>query len=427
MKVVRRGLEWLSVACFVLFITEIVLGGAGEMVFVHGIGIRRFLFLSTAASFALLALARIASEGIEFRFASWKAGLIGGLLILVWVVLIPRYYGQGLGFAIRDAGPLVGAMLMVALFDKAVLLEFWMKIRWYLFFLLVLSALFHIFLYVDGVLDSETLWTKSNRLRNFWDPTWPTFGDKFVLIGAKPWGPRVNFASSFLMLIGLYLSLFGLSTWPKLLRNSLVLVVLAGIGVTQTRSLLIAAGVLLLVAYLFKRDRPVLIRNNFYLWLFILAPFVLVFVFLPTIDLNSSFLHVFSRGETDNIRADQLRSLFQNIAMFPVLGTGFGSHAGYVRDPLAPFAYELAVIGLIMKIGIAGLLALSYLLFAYVRAAAGKLEPSKLAVAAGPYALYCAIIAANFFNPSLFSFFGTFFIIFVSLEAKYLIKLTYGD
>ncbi|MCW5296890.1 hypothetical protein DXT88_01735 [Herbaspirillum lusitanum] len=427
MKVMRRSLEWLSVVCFLLFTTEIMLGGAGEMIMISGVGIRRFLFLLTVASFVLLGVARLAAKEYQFKIGNWKASLTGALIVAGWVVLIPLFYGQGIGLAIRDAGPLIGAALVVALFDDAVLLEFWKRIRGYLFFLLLLCALFHIFLYVDGVMDSETLWTKSNRLRNFWDPTWPTFGDKFVLIGAKPWGPRVNFASSFLMLISLYLSLFCLSGWNKFLRNALLLVCLVAIGVTQTRSLLIAAGVFLFVTYLFKRHKPIGIKNDFHLWLLIAAPFVLVFVFLPTIDLNSSFLHVFSRGETDNIRADQLRSLFQNIGMFPFLGTGFGAHAVYIRDPLAPFAYELAVIALIMKMGVGGLIALTYLLFSYVRAAAVKLEPRRMAVAAGPYALYCAIIAANFFNPSIFSFFGTFFIIFVCLETKYLLMLTYGD
>src|SRR5450830_546617 len=404
MKVVRRGLEWLSVVCFLLFTTEIMLGGAGEMVLISGIGIRRILFMSTAVSFVLLGLARLAMKEYQFKIANWKAGGLGALIILIWVFLIPRFYGQGSGLALRDAGPLVGAAMIVVLFDDTVLLEFWKKIRGYLFCLLVLYAVFHIFVYFAGLFEPESPWIKSNRLRDFWDPAWPAFGDKFVLTGAKPWGPRVNFASSFLLLI-----------------------CIAGIAVTQTRSLLIAAAVFLFVAYLFKRSKPVSIKNNFHLWLLIVAPFLLVFVFLPTIDLNTSFLQVFSRGETDNIRADQLRSLFHNIGMFPFWGTGFGSHAVYIRDPLAPFAYELAVIALIMKMGIGGLIALTYLLFSYVRAGTGKLEPCRMAVAAGPYALYCAIIAANFFNPSIFSFFGTFFIIFVCLETRYLLMLTYGD
>jgi hypothetical protein len=54
------------------------------------------------------------------------------------------------------------------------------------------------------------------------------------------------------------------------------------------------------------------------------------------------------------IRTDQVSSLMEKWSTVPILGTGFGGNAEYVRVEAAPYSYEMVAFALLMKLGMAG-------------------------------------------------------------------------
>lgn len=427
MKGIERVFGWISALGFLLFVTEIMLGGAGEMAFIFGLGIRKAIFLSLAISCILLKIVRFASDGYKYKNCNWPIVLISCTIFAIWVLLLPLLNGQGIRIALKDAGPLIGAAVIVALFDEKVFLSYWRYIRIYIFSLLIIFVLSHVALYVVGLNDPNSRWVRSDMLKEIWDPSSSIINQKFVFFGPNAWGPRIYFGSSFLLLIGLYFSFFFNGEWPPIKKIGLVVLFFLGIVITQTRSLILASLIFIFLIFVADRSNWPKKKNDFYLWLLIGLPLVFILVLIPSIEPRMLASAIFYRGEAENIRQEQMLALIKDIGMFPFLGKGFGSHVAYIRNLDTPYAYELSVVALYMKMGVIGIIAVITLIALYGRSAINGILPGGRRLAGGTYALYCAIVVASFYNPYLFSFFGTFFIIFICLETKYLSMMAYGN
>jgi len=87
-------------------------------------------------------------------------------------------------------------------------------------------------------------------------------------------------------------------------------------------------------------------------------------------DLHSS--------RSDDIRSEQIEALLDQWVDAPLIGGGFGSYApGYVRDPSAPFSYEVQWVGFLAKLGALGvlfLISLVFCLFGIVYKSSGGLD-----------------------------------------------------
>jgi hypothetical protein len=236
---------------------------------------------------------------------------------------------------------------------------------------------------------------------------------------------RIYFGSSFLLLLGLYFSvarIFSKPTGKPYFEYVLALLIFGALWATNTRSLMLGAGAFIVAYLLCLRFFTKVEQSYWSILLLLVLPLLLSFLLVPTVDPSTVQALDLGRGMNDDVRAIQFDSLFEAFKNSPFLGIGFGSNAPFIRSEDTPYAYELSTVGLFMKIGIVGLLLACGLwaaVFNSFRLPGSFGAARKIAAL---YALYFAFVCSCFYNPYIFGYFGTFFLLFMLYEFSYVMR-----
>jgi O-antigen ligase len=104
--------------------------------------------------------------------------------------------------------------------------------------------------------------------------------------------------------------------------------------------------------YLFRRGARTLLLS--YAGCILLAPMILVGV--ENLIEAGPMQYLVSAFSAEDERSIQLGYLIDSFAKYPLLGSGFGGYAGYLRNYEAPWIYELTYFQLLFNFGIIGTL-----------------------------------------------------------------------
>ena len=199
------------------------------------------------------------------------------------------------------------------------------------------------------------------------------------------------------------------SLGPSRMRIGGLALLIAGTYLSHTRGIwlgmsIVCAGVLLVVFWRevdAHRRRLIVRAVSVVALLGVVVGIAMLFGALP----RPSFLGDTSAG----LRETQAPKLWDAFKQNPVLGDGLGAvvRPRFVRDPAAPWSYELTYLQLLFQMGVLGLLAVLALPLAAIRrglreAATGALRAPPLA---GAMAIL-GILVASATNPYLLASFG---------------------
>jgi O-antigen ligase len=230
------------------------------------------------------------------------------------------------------------------------------------------------------------------------------------VFGSNPGGFRVFIGNQVLFVVAAALLLAEVaSQGPSRMRTSGLALLIASTYLSHTRGIwlgmsIVCAGVLLVVFWreVDAHKRRLIMRIVYALALLGIAIGVgMLFGAVP----RPSFLGDTSAG----LRETQAPKLWDAFKQNPVLGDGLGAvvRPRFVRDPAAPWSYELTYLQLLFQMGVLGLLAVLALPLAVVRR--GLREAGTGALRAQPLAGAMAILGilvASATNPYLLASFG---------------------
>jgi O-antigen ligase len=230
------------------------------------------------------------------------------------------------------------------------------------------------------------------------------------VFGYNPGGFRVFIGNQVLFVVATALLLAELgSLGPSRLRSGGLALLIAGTYMSHTRGIwlgmaIVCTGVLLTMLWreVDAQRRRLIIR--------IAAGVASLGVVVGVAMLFGAVARPSFLGDTSaGLRETQAPKLWDAFKQNPVLGDGLGAvvRPRFVRDPAAPWSYELTYLQLLFQMGILGLLAVLALPLAVVRrglreAGAGALRAPPLA---GAMAIL-GILVASATNPYLLSSFG---------------------
>jgi O-antigen ligase len=230
------------------------------------------------------------------------------------------------------------------------------------------------------------------------------------VFGYNPGGFRVFIGNQVLFVVATALLLAELaSLGPSRMRTGGLALLIAGTYLSHTRGIwlgmgIVCTGVLLVMLWreVDARRQRLILRGAAAVALSGIAIGVgMLFGAVP----RPSFLGDTSAG----LRETQAPKLWDAFKQNPVLGDGLGAvvRPRFVRDPAAPWSYELTYLQLLFQMGVLGLLAVLALPLAVVRR--GLREAGTGALRAQPLAGATAILGilvASATNPYLLSSFG---------------------
>jgi hypothetical protein len=133
------------------------------------------------------------------------------------------------------------------------------------------------------------------------------------------------------------------------------------------------------------------------------------------------FKEAFSSEDERSIQAPYLINGFRKS---PVLGSGFGGYAGYIRSDEQPWDYELTYHQMLFNLGIVGVISLGALFLVYFGAVVRLLRQFK-DESTVPFALlvgYCSFFIGAYSNP----YFGSFDLLFFVGLLPYLSTFQHG-
>jgi O-antigen ligase len=405
---------------FLLFTLDIFLAGSGTNYFGYDLALRKFFF----GAFAVLSVVLYFSRHDRDRRATMALLLALLMLIFVWAVAIPITALRGnLRHAISDSAPLLASGIALLSLNFPLESNNWEKIRKVSFTALIAFAALHILLFLGFSMAPNLGESAKVILTGLWEPVG---SEDYLYVFLAPLTQnthRIYFGSSFLLLLGLYLGIqVKGSTYSgfRWVRALFLLTFFAALWATNTRSLLLGAAAFIPLTLGLVWLLPRLPFNVLTIAGLLVAPFFVSFLFAPVLDPDFLSGIGLSREGSDDLRSEQFRPLLAAFLQSPLVGIGFGSGIDLVRSEVAPYAYELTVLAILMKIGIIGVLA-GCLLLAQAFQLRGAFNHSQFPVELTPlYALYFSFILSCFFNPYLFGFFGTFFLLFLMYEYAFL-------
>jgi len=425
MSVTTAGfLRRMQCGAFWLFMLDLLLLGAGRNVPGLDFSTRKIFF----ALFAVLSVMTFAANFRSRRVLDAALICCTVIFLLVWVILIPIYTHGNLGYAVTDATPLVATAIFLLTTDFTESRAAWHHIRQFLMVFVIAFGVLHICLYLlfrimPEMREPVTQWMQAVLDIGIGDEA------RFVFFTPLDGGVfRIYFGSSFLLLLGFYFAAAAserTGNWSWRQGLPLVALILLAMWATNTRSLFLGVGAFLFV-YVLALGYLKLMTKPSYASVFVALalPFFCSFLLIPTVD--PSVLQVFglSRDISDDVRAEQFGPLLDALGSSPVVGLGFGSNASFIRAEDAPYAYELSIVALFMKIGIGGLLLACGIWAGALRAFPANSEVHAGRKKAALYALYFSFVFSCFYNPYVFGFFGTFFLLFVLYEFSSVVRGT---
>lgn len=406
---------------FFLFLLDLLFLGAGRDIPVLDFSSRKFFFLMFFASSLLVYLGGFAGK----EKINVIAILAVCIFLFLWVIFIP-FMGHGnLSYAVSDAMPLVASSVFLLTTQFSRWSNSWTRIRSVLLGFLYVFAIVHVILYAIFMIYPSLLVDFAEVFAQVFDVGVGSEARFVFFTPLDGGGSRIYFASSFLLLIGIYFlisnekGIFGCGLHSRFV---FVIILAGALWATNTRSLLLGA---LAMVILFPASRWLMtcIRQSWLtIFLLLVLPFFLVFLLIPTVDMELLALLGLGREGSDDIRSEQLYSLLNAFSGHWFFGLGFGANASIVRVEDAPYAYELSILALFMKIGVIGVLVACGIWASVLLSLLSESEETSKKKFSSLYVLYISFIVSCFYNPYIFGFFGTLFLLFILYEFSFLAR-----
>lgn len=406
---------------FFIFLLDLLFLGAGVNIYGLDISSRKILFLFFCASSLLVYF----GDFTEKDMINFNLILVGSLFVLIWVVLIPLISHGNLIYAVSDAVPLIASGVFLLTTQFPIWKNSWLAVRKLTLSFLYIFTILHVILYFIFMTYPGLVADLTAVFALIFD-TGTGDDAKFVFFTSLDGDiSRVYFGSSFLLLIGFY---FLFSDEGENFSSSLgshfffAILLVVALWATNTRSLLLGAAVMVIFFPISRWLMRHINKSWLTIFLLIILPLFLVFLLIPTVDIQLLAFVGLDRDGSDDIRSEQLYSLLNTISENILFGLGFGANAQIVRNEGAPYSYELSILALFMKIGVIGVLVACGILASIFLNSLPKegLEFEKKFSAL--YALYISFIISCFYNPYIFGFFGTFFLLFILYEFAFVAK-----
>ena len=423
-KKVSRLYSRLTLFVAYCYFGEVVLGGPGSWSkdFLH-VDVRKILFGCVCMVFlaGVLRCSKLKLIDAVILFG-------GTILFVVWIVVLPTLNDTDMSLSMADGIPIFSMFLVTIIFkmysdgvydDRFIFYE---KTSNFILLISSFAAVVHLALFL--VLN-----------------VWPEFGFEILIalklildnqdvgsifVGPMPDGSiRVFWISSLFLVYGLYRSIGNMRFGIDRRKIALLLLFVAAILVTQTRSIFLAVPIALCFAGLFY----VLVRysriNLFSLSLIFAAIlFSITFIQLALVSTDLMSLIGLAREGSDQERALQVKPLLSGWLNNFVFGGGFGFSVSYVRSAAAPFSYEFSILALYMKFGIIGLVVV-WLYFIYMSNLLGR-QALPLRRVGFEYGGLVFVIFVYFFifntNPYLSNSVGVAIFLLLCIEAARLFK-----
>lgn len=400
------NLKTMQLWLFLLFGFELFIFGSGLHFSLGWMTPRKVIFalFSGVALLNFLSIRSKSSINNSILIIMWMA------FFLFWIFVLWLFEDRPFSYGLRDALPFIGVMIFYLSSQTMTDDKYWNLAKTCVAILIFMYAALHVVISIMGFYSADLALEFANYLKYFMEPENYVVESSVFIVPLVSGLVRVYFVGSCMLLLGLYL-------WPWVYRRN----TLAGISYiafiylallsTLTRSFLISTVIYLIgnsiFRFIFRRIKlsiPILL-------IAIAAPFFASQILLFTIDpvfLNSMGL---GRDISDDLRYEQFKPLFDAFLNSPVVGHGFGLSVEPIRNEDGPYSYELSIVALFAKIGIFGLLLASYFLAVTIKISSkiNKLTDDGIRL----YSLYFAFVFGSFFNPYLFSFYGTFFLLFL--------------
>jgi hypothetical protein len=407
---------------FIAFSMEVILMGPGGWLLLAGTPLRKFIFVFLFLSLVTNAL--LSSRKIIIQDAITVCGFI--LFFTCWGVMIPVIYGRDLAMSFADYSPLLGLCIIPLLATIYNNNAYWERDKKYITLALNLLALLHVVVWIFGLISTDFGNAAVLAMRNVFEPGVDEL-DSSIFVGYTiddsfrvQWGPSV------FLLVGLYFAIDNIKNkginWATL---SIFVLQVTATASTQSRGFWMAIVISLAVyfggiSFFPKR------KSRFNISLCVLLLFLLTFILIPFY--SPEFLESIglSREGSDDLRMEQVRPLLDKLANFPIFGIGFGGGVDLIRSASAPYAYEVSILALYMKLGILGSICafiLSYLLtqFAVKNGTFNRLNRAKITMI---YATMVGFIFASNTNPYLSNFFGMLIIVICLIELGSAIRIS---
>ena len=403
----------------VLFIVELFIFGSGQWSeAVFGLNIRKSLFIAIVVISILINVNHTKPTAETVYCIAGTA-----VLVLIWVLLLPGFNLQRIDYPIRDALPLAGILCIIplrSLFTR----EIWSRGRLIFGTSILVTALLQIIYYTVGLVSPELEIFLVEIHRVLLDPL-NLDPENAVFASTVDEVMRVNWPGTSMLLVGFYIFCTA-SELSRPLKILGVLTMLLALYAAQTRALQISAILVVLVHLLAKNFAPSRIRP-FHIYS------VLAFCALITIPivlaLDPHLLESvgLSRGGSDEERYDQISPLLEAWLQHPFVGQGFGASAYLTRSDEAPFAYEVFVLALLMKVGIFGIALMLLILGNLVSSATRAHERIDANRSSWLLGLVVALAFSTNTNPYLTSLLGTATVAFVLLELQFWIPRSFSS
>ena len=345
--------------CF-LFLAELILGGPGYCWVFYGITLRKILFSGSL----ILLYTYVTLAGLwRFRLQDLLIFLFLFLSLAIWLIGVPYRNNIPLKFSFQDGGAL---LLLLIYFPLAQLIRSskldWNKVKSIFIFLVSIVCCIQVAVWITVYLYPELGLPIRQAALVVFDPLHVVKSDPSIFIGWMPDGfYRVMWITS-LFLIPAFFFVIGKEKKAKS-DFFLVVLFLGALYVSYTRALWLGMATGLSVyglSIIIKKRRDIHIKVP-YRNLLIIGVMILLVTSVTIFNIGNIMnnrladrLLSVTVDESMQVRTDQVNSLLQKWSTVPILGTGFGGNAEYVRSEAAPYSYEMVAFALLMKLGMVG-------------------------------------------------------------------------
>lgn len=388
---------------FLLFCIEVILMGPGEWSATLGVSVRKILFVLIFLLFIIHYFHYIKLNLIDICLV-----VCGFSFFLLSGFFIPLLKDVNLDWAVADVRPLMGFLLLpfiVSFYRKT---KKWDSHRKIISFSLFLLAGLHVFLWIIGSTSRDMGEYALTTLRNIYEPGIAFEDTKLIAINYTPSGFfRVQWGSSSLLLLAFYFSLSQLNNKKTIYNFIYIFVSCVAVYATQSRGLFFALFLGLCHYWIFYYLIP-LKKLDFITYFFGLS-LIVVFAMMMLPFFTPEFLSLIgmSREGSDNERYFQVLPLLFNWFENFIWGSGFGSNIEIIRSKITPYAYEVSILTIVMKIGLFGLfvslILCSALLSRVFNGEVFKYQKNKIVII---YSMVFVYVIASNTNPYLSNFFG---------------------
>ena len=401
---------------FFIFFAELTLFGSGAWSLSYGFSFRKTVFVFLIICLVIESLRRgviYSRWPILFSlFAIW---------LISWAVALPIYENTPIEAVKADVSSMIGLIILPLIGASEIHVSHWLALRKWIFFTISISALLHNAIFLIALKYEAFGSIVQLFMLQFFTAGDDGVADKVVISVSSLDRHYVFWASSSILLVGLYIAISNLITKKSTINYLIFINFLMAIYATGIRAFIMLPLVMFIAYYFFKLVFKLKNKNSLLRDMLLVG--VLIGITIPVlISIDPSFLSWTGLGQdsSDSLRYEQMMPMLHTIINNPLMGVGIGGSTSEIRSDIAPWSYELSILALIMKIGFVGLcvvyaVCVMILNECKIRVHANnKLEISLLFSFLFGYVFVCNT------NPFLFSLIGVGIIFFIFVELNYI-------